>query len=102
MIYNVGLISAVQENDSVICICTFFLKNILSHCGLSYNTFFSPSPQCIFFFLFSKSILKEQMVSGSEHLCSLPLTKEELVSETKQRLSKKEMEMSEIRRVYCS
>ena len=49
-----------------------------------------------FFFLFSKSILKEQMVSGSEHLCSLRLTKEDLVAETKQRLSKKEMEMSEI------
>ena len=63
---------------------------------------FFPFPTMYFFFLFSKSILKEQMVSGSEHLCSLPLTKEELVSETKQRLSKKEMEMREIRRVYCS
>ena len=59
--------------------------------------FFFPSPQCFFFFfLFSKSILKERMVSGSEHLCSIPLTKEELVSETKQRLSKKEMEISKI------
>lgn len=44
----------------------------------------------------SGNILKEWMGSWSGHLCSLPLTKEELASETKERLNKREMEMSKI------
>ena len=45
LIYNVVLISVVQQSDSVICVCIFILFQIFSHIG--YNIIVSKVPSAI-------------------------------------------------------